>query len=81
MAAGDLDAAVRLYEWNLETSAEFYKCLAVTEVVLRNAIFKRKLELDYRDCLMVIGAVCPVTARWTEGQSRVPQVLAVRPPV
>ena len=44
-------------------------------------IFSRRLDLDYRDCLFVIGAVCPVTAAWAAGQSRVPQVLEVRPPV
>lgn len=44
-------------------------------------IFGRRLDLDHRDCLLVLGAICPVTARWVESQSRVPEVLAARPPV
>jgi hypothetical protein len=44
-------------------------------------IFGRRLDLDHRDCLLVLGAICPVTARWVESQSRVPEVLAVRPPL
>lgn len=44
-------------------------------------IFGRRLDLDHRDCLLVLGAICPVTARWVESQSRVPEVLAARPPL
>ena len=42
-------------------------------------IFGRRLDLDHRDCLLVLGAICPVTAQWVESQSRVPEVLAARP--
>lgn len=42
-------------------------------------IFGRRLDLDHRDCLLVLGAVCPVTAQWAEGISRIPEVLANTP--
>ena len=42
-------------------------------------IFEQRLELDYRDCLSVLGAVCPVTAEWAQGISRLPEVLENRP--
>jgi hypothetical protein len=42
-------------------------------------IFGRRLDLDHRDCLLVLGAVCPVTAKWAEGISRIPEVLANTP--
>ena len=42
-------------------------------------IFGRRLDLDHRDCLLVLGAVCPVTAAWAKEVSRLPEVLAVRP--
>jgi hypothetical protein len=35
---GDLDAAVRLYEWNLAISGGLYEALGILEVVLRNAL-------------------------------------------
>lgn len=36
--AHNLDAAVRLYEWNVEIGAAFYEALGILEVVLRNAM-------------------------------------------
>ena len=42
-------------------------------------IFGRRLDLDHRDCLLVLGAVCPATAQWAEGISRIPEVLANTP--
>lgn len=42
-------------------------------------IFGRRLDLDLRDCLLVLGAVCPVTAQWAAGASRIPAVLANTP--
>lgn len=42
-------------------------------------IFGRRLDLGHRDCLLVLGAVCPVTAAWAEGVGRLPEVLAARP--
>lgn len=35
---GDLNAAVRLYEWNLAVSGALYEALGILEVVLRNAL-------------------------------------------
>jgi hypothetical protein len=35
---GDLDVAVRLYEWNLAISGALYEALGILEVVLRNAL-------------------------------------------
>jgi hypothetical protein len=37
-AGGDLDAALRLYEWNLSVSGAMYEALGILEVVLRNAL-------------------------------------------
>jgi hypothetical protein len=37
-AAGDLHAAMRLYEWNLAVSGAFYEALSILEVALRNAL-------------------------------------------
>lgn len=37
-ASGNLARAMRLYEWNIESSAAFYKVLHGVEVVLRNAL-------------------------------------------
>jgi len=34
---GNLDVAVRLYEWNLAISGALYEALGIVEVVLRNA--------------------------------------------
>lgn len=35
---GDLDAGVRLYEWNLTISGALFEALGILEVVLRNAL-------------------------------------------
>ena len=35
---GNLDVAVRLYEWNLAISGALYEALGIVEVVLRNAL-------------------------------------------
>ena len=35
---GDLNEAVRLYEWNLAVSDALYEALGILEVVLRNAL-------------------------------------------
>lgn len=37
-AAGELDKALRLYEWNLAVSGGLYEALGILEVVLRNAL-------------------------------------------
>ncbi|MCL2780070.1 MAG: hypothetical protein FWD74_01005 [Actinomycetia bacterium] len=37
-AGGNIQAAVRLYEWNVELSGAVYEALHVVEVVLRNAL-------------------------------------------
>lgn len=37
-ASGDLDGALRLYEWNLAVLGGFYEALGILEVVLRNAL-------------------------------------------
>lgn len=35
---GELDKALRLYEWNLTVSGGLYEALGILEVVLRNAL-------------------------------------------
>ena len=37
-AGGDVDRAIRLYEWNTNLSAAFWESLGHLEVVLRNTI-------------------------------------------
>jgi hypothetical protein len=46
--AQDLDAAVRLYEWNVEISSAFYEVLGILEVVLRNALHDHLTEWHRR---------------------------------
>lgn len=41
----DLEAAVRLYEWNIAVSGAFHELLAVAEVILRNAVHDRLTQL------------------------------------
>lgn len=40
-AGGDVDAALRLYWWNVDVSAAFYPSLHLLEVALRNALHAR----------------------------------------
>ncbi|WP_245592401.1 hypothetical protein [Actinomadura rifamycini] len=46
---GDVDAAMRLYWWNVEVSSAFYGPLHCLEIVLRNALHERLRERYDRD--------------------------------
>ncbi|MCF8610751.1 hypothetical protein L5G28_11360 [Gordonia sp. HY285] len=56
--ANDPLKALELYKWNLQLSAEFQKVLAVTEVVLRNAI-DRELRAWNQTCTRVVPGQAP----------------------
>jgi hypothetical protein len=51
---GDLDAAIRLYKWNVEISAAFYTPLHCLELGLRNAMHERlRTRFDRADWWVV----------------------------
>lgn len=72
---GDLDAAVRLYWWNVKVSAAFYTPLHCLELTLRNAMHEQlKIGFDRQDWWavtplhpngqrMVVAAIGNVAAR------------------
>lgn len=43
-------------------------------------VFGRNLAQDWNDVLLVGGAICPQVQVWIQQTSRVPAVLAARPP-
>jgi len=79
-SSGDTDRALRLYEWNADVSAIFYKAIGQFEVLLygrlkrlnklRNRvahyepIHHMDLEAHYDDLLTVAGWIDPTTATW-----------------
>ncbi|WP_026413583.1 hypothetical protein [Actinomadura oligospora] len=67
---GDVDAAVRLYSWNVEISAAFYGPLHCLEIGLRNSLHNRLREHHARDDWWRVAPLLPESRRKVEDAQR-----------